>query len=248
MTGQRRSEREAQEQRAELAHLSRVAVLGELSGALAHELNQPLTAILSNAQTAQRLLARETIDIPELREILDDIASEDKRAGEVIRRLRALFKKGETQFQRLDVNDLVNDALKLAYGNLATRHIQTTTSLCAHALHARGDRVQLQQVLLNLIVNACEAMETPGSTRTLAVQTTPMAENALQIIVRDGGPGVPESVMARLFDPFFTTKQQGLGLGLSISRSIITAHGGQLLARNNADGGATFRMILPLHA
>jgi len=248
ITGQKEAEREARQQRLEVTHLSRVAVLGELSGALAHELNQPLTAILSNAQTAQRLIARDKLEVPELKEILEDITRENKRAGEVIRRLRAMFKKGEPQFIVLDLNDLMRDTLILAGGSLATRHVEVATTLCNHALSVRGDRVQLQQVLLNLIVNACEAMEAPGSARTLSLETTPLADGRVQVLVRDGGTGVPEPVMARLFDPFFTTKAQGLGLGLSISRSIVAAHGGELLARNNPDRGATFRILLPAHA
>ncbi len=247
VTLQKRKEREAEEQRLELMHLSRVVMLGELSGALAHELNQPLTAILSNAQAAQRLLARDGIDAQDLREILEDIVSEDRRAGEVIRRLRALFKKSETQFQTLNANDLIDEVLTLAHGNLATRSIHVVTELSEHPVFTRADRVQLQQVLLNLVVNACEAMETPGSARVLTVRTAPSADSYVQIFVVDSGPGIPAGQMEKLFDPFFTTKPHGLGLGLSISRSIVAAHGGQLLVRNNPDRGATFRVMLPAH-
>jgi len=246
VTRQRLMEREAQEQRVELMHLSRVAMLGELSGALAHQLNQPLTAILSNAQAAQRLLARDRIEAQDLREILQDIVSEDKRAGDVIRRLRALFKKGETQLQKLDANELVREVLSLVHGSLTSRYIRVAIDLSTLPVFVRGDRVQLQQVLLNLVSNAGEAMEAPGSVRLLTVKTAPNTDERVQIIVTDGGPGVPDSIMARLFDPFFTTKPQGLGLGLSISRSIIAAHGGELLVRNNPGGGATFRIMLPI--
>lgn len=245
VTRQRLMEREAQEQRVELMHLSRVSMLGELSGALAHELNQPLTAILSNAQAAQRLLARDRIETQDLRDILQDIVAEDKRAGDIIRRLRALFKKGDTQFQALNANDLVHEVLTLAHGNLITRDIYVVTELAGHPVVIRGDRVQLQQVLLNLVVNACEAMDAPGSTRVLTIKTAPSAEGQVQIFVTDGGAGIAAGLMEKLFDPFFTTKPQGLGLGLSISRSIVAAHGGQLLVRNNPDRGATFRIMLP---
>jgi len=245
VTREKQTEREGREQRLELMHLSRVAMLGELSGALAHELNQPLTAILSNAQTAQRLIARANPDLDEVREILKDITSEDKRAGEIIRRLRAMFKKGETHFQAISANDLVNEVLVLAQGSLATRHIHVLTRLSGQPVLTRGDRVQLQQVILNLVINACEAMDTPGSIRNLTLQTAPLENGQVQIFVIDGGPGVPAGLMDKLFDPFFTTKSQGLGLGLSISRSIIQSHGGQLLVRNNADRGATFRIVLP---
>ena len=246
VTVQKRMERETQEQRIELMHLSRVAMLGELSGALAHELNQPLTAILSNAQAAQRLLSRDRIEVQDLREILADIVSEDKRAGEVIRRLRALFKKGDTQLAALNANDLIADVLALAHGNLTTRDIHVVTEICERPLNIRGDRVQLQQVLLNLVSNACEAMEAPGSTRLLQIKTAPTADGSVQILIVDGGCGIPENAMPALFDPFFTTKSQGLGLGLSISRTIIGAHSGQLLARNNPGRGATFRILLPV--
>ncbi|HKQ24914.1 MAG TPA: MASE1 domain-containing protein [Burkholderiales bacterium] len=247
VTLQKRTEREAEEQRLELMHLSRVVMLGELSGALAHELNQPLTAILSNAQAAQRLLARDGINAQDLREILQDIVSEDRRAGEVIRRLRALFKKSETQFQTVNANDLINEALTLAHGHLTTRSIHVVTEFSEHPVVTRADRVQLQQVLLNLVVNACEAMDTPGSTRVLTIRTAPSADSYVQILVVDGGPGIAAEQMEKLFDPFVTTKPQGLGLGLSISRSIVAAHGGQLLVRNNPDRGATFRLMLPAY-
>lgn len=245
VTAQKLAERQAHEQRVELVHLSRVAMLGELSGALAHELNQPLTAILSNAQAAQRLLAGDRIEAQDLREILQDIVSEDKRAGEVIGRLRALFKKGDTQFQVLNANDLIREVLTLAHGNLTTRNIHVITELSAQGVDTRGDRVQLQQVLLNLVANACEAMDAPGSARLLTMKTAPSENGQVQIFVIDGGTGIPAELMEKLFDPFVTTKTQGLGLGLSISRSIVTAHGGQLLVRNNPDRGATFRLLLP---
>jgi PAS domain S-box-containing protein len=246
ITERRRAEREAEEQRQQLTHLSRVAMLGELSGALAHELNQPLTAILSNAQAAQHLLASERIDPGELREILRDIADEDRRAGAVIGRLRALFKKGETHFQPLDVNELVNDVLHLASGDLASRSIESVMHLTTELPPVRGDRIQLQQVLLNLVMNACEAMDASGSgERTLIIRTGRAEDGSVLVSVSDSGPGVPADRVDRLFEPFFTTKQKGLGLGLSISRSIVSAHGARLWAENNPDHGATFHLALP---
>ena len=169
----KRAELELQEQRRELTHLSRVAILGELSGALAHELNQPLTAILSNAQAAQRFLAQEPLDLAEVRDILGDIVDEDKRAGEVIRRLRALLKKGETQLQALDLNEVASEALALAHADFVSRGVMVSSELAPGLPAVRGDRVQLQQVLLNLIVNACDAMSAsePGERRlTIATQ------------------------------------------------------------------------------
>lgn len=246
VTEQRRIEREAQEQRQEMTHLTRVAVLGQLSGALAHELNQPLTAILSNAQAAQRFLARESVDLDEVREILGDIVNEDKRAGEVIRRLRALLKRGETQFHPVTVNEVVSEALELARGDLVARNVTVNTRLAPTLPTVRGDRVQLQQVLLNLIVNASEAMnEIKLEDRRLTIATELDGGGEIRISVADGGPGIPAERLETLFQPFFTTKEHGLGLGLPISRSIVTAHGGRLWAESKADGGATFCVTLP---
>jgi signal transduction histidine kinase len=248
IVAQRRAELEAKEQRAQLTHLTRVALLGQLSGALAHELNQPLTAILSNAQAALHFLKADRIDPAELREILDDIVAEDQRAGEVIHRLRALFKRGETELQLLRVNELVRESLDLAHGDLVTRNVAVATDLSPNLPPVRGDRVQMQQVLLNLLVNACEAMSADaGGPHHVTIATCTTDDGAVQISVTDRGPGIPAEQEPRLFEPFFTTKHQGLGLGLSISRSIVTAHGGRLWGTNNAGPGATFRIVLPGH-
>jgi signal transduction histidine kinase len=243
---QRRAELEAKEQRQQLTHLTRVSLLGQLSGALAHELNQPLTAILSNAQAALHFLAADRIDPAELREILGDIVAEDQRASEVIRRLRALFKRGETQLQWLDANELVREALDIAHGDLVARDVAAATELSPYLPPVKGDRVQIEQVLLNLLLNACEAMSanTRGQ-RELTIGTQATADGEVQISVADRGPGIPADEEPRLFEPFFTTKPQGLGLGLSISRSIITAHGGHLWGGNNDGPGATFYIVLP---
>jgi two-component system, LuxR family, sensor kinase FixL len=249
ITGRKRAEQEAREQRQELAHLTRVAMLGELSGTLAHELNQPLTAILSNAQAAQRLLAREPVDLTEVREILRDIAQDDRRAGEVIQRLRAMLKKGEAKLLPLDVNELVTDVLSLVHSDLVTRNVAVTTQLAPGLSAICGDRVQLQQVLLNLIFNACEAMsarQTPE--RRLTVATFRDREAEVRVSVVDCGTGIPADELERVFTPFFTTKEHGLGLGLSICRSIVVAHGGRLWASNNQDCGATFHLTLPVQA
>ena len=248
ITGRRQAELEAQQQRRELAHLTRVATLGELSGALAHELNQPLTAILSNAQAGNRLLARNPVDLEEVREILQDIAKEDRRAGEVIQRLRAMLKKEEAKILPLDLNELVRDMLALAHSDLVTRNIALDTRLEPRLPLLYGDHVQIQQVLLNLILNACEAMSTKRvGERRLTVVTARDGDEGLRLSVIDHGTGIPADEMDRIFEPFFTTKEHGLGLGLPICRSIVTAHGGQLWASNNEDGGATFHLTLPLH-
>jgi PAS domain S-box-containing protein len=241
-------EAELQQQRQVLAHLTRVATLGELSGALAHELNQPLTSILANAQAAQRFLDGDSVDLAEVREILRDIVSEDRRAGEVIRRLRALLRKGETQPQPLDINHVLNEVLRLAHGELLAHGVTVTAALTPDLPAVRADRVGLQQVLLNLIMNACDAMRTNETAhRRLTVVTATESEVAVRVEITDRGAGIPCDGLDRVFEPFFTTKEQGLGLGLGICRSIIAAHGGRLWATNNTDRGATFCFVLPAH-
>jgi PAS domain S-box-containing protein len=246
VTERRRAEREAREQRELLTHLSRVAVLGELSGALAHQLSQPLTAILSNAQAARRILARDPVDLDEIRAIVEDIVGDDRRAGEVIRRLRAMFKRGESNRQLLDLNELAGEVLGFAHSDLLTRHVQVTTRLASDLPKVRGDSIQLQQVLLNLVVNACEAMTAnEPHDRSLVIETAVIDQDMVGISVLDNGNGIPVDVLDQLFEPFVTTKQQGLGLGLTICRSIAGAHGGHLWAGNNADRGSAFRLVLP---
>jgi C4-dicarboxylate-specific signal transduction histidine kinase len=237
---------EVAQRRKEVTHLTRVAILGELSGALAHELNQPLTAILSNAQAAQRLLARAPADLATVGEILDDIVTDDLRAGEVITRLRALLKKDEGRFQPLDVNDVTTEVLALARSELIERHVTVDTRLAPGLPSVRGDRVQLQQVMLNLLLNACEAVSANGpAERMLTVSTALDGDGLLLTSIADRGSGIPPDAGDRLFEPFFTTKPHGLGLGLSICRSIIDAHGGRLWVDNNPDRGATFTFALP---
>ncbi len=249
VTSRKSAELEAREQRQELAHLTRVAMLGELSGALAHELNQPLTAILSNAQAAQRMLAREPIDLIEVGEILRDIAEDDRRAGEVIQRLRAMLRKDEAKLLPLGVNELVAEVLSFAHSDLITRNVSVTTELAAELPPVYGDRVQLQQVLLNLVLNACEAMSArQREERRLTLVAVRDGEAGVRVSVIDRGTGIPADELERVFTPFFTTKEHGLGLGLSICRSIVAAHGGRLWASNNEECGATFHLTLPLPA
>src|SRR5882724_5369983 len=249
ITNLRRAELEAQERRKEITHLTRVAILGELSGALAHELNQPLTAILSNAQAAQRLLAKTPVDLDEVREILHDIGNDDKRAGDVINRLRAMLKKGEAKLLPLNLNDLANDVLELAHSELIERNVVAVTRLAPGLPDIRGDRVQLQQVLLNLIMNACESMvSNGGGDRNVEISTVHDGNGRLRLTVADRGSGIPPDLIDRVFEPFITTKTHGLGLGLSICHSIVAAHDGQLWVVNNPDRGASFFVSLPIHA
>ena len=246
VTARKLAQLEVERQRSEVAHLSRVTMLGELSGSLAHELNQPLTAILANAQAAERFLAQDGPDLAEVRAILGDIVEEDKRAGEVIRRLRRLLQKGEVEKQPLPLSEVVGDALELVRNDLVNRGVALTVDLPSGLPPAVGDRVQIQQVVLNLVTNACDAMEVlEPARRRLDVRTGTDGAGRLRVSIGDCGPGLPASVVERVFEPFFTTKTHGMGLGLTVCRSIVTAHGGQLSAAPNANGGATFLFTLP---
>jgi C4-dicarboxylate-specific signal transduction histidine kinase len=247
VTQRREAEMESAKQRNELAHLSRVTMLGELSGSLAHELNQPLTAILSNAQAAQRFLAREQPDLDEVRGILKDIVSEDKRAGEVIFKLRELFRKGQVQQLPLEVNELVREVLKFLNSDLVNHMVSVRTDLAGQLPLVDGDRVQLQQVLINLVVNSCDAMaDQPPATREVLIRTESTDDQSIHVSVIDRGSGIRPNCLEVVFEPFITTKAHGMGLGLPVCRTIIAAHGGSLWATNNADRGATFHIKLPV--
>jgi C4-dicarboxylate-specific signal transduction histidine kinase len=246
ITERKRVEVEVQQQRQMLTHLTRVATLGELLGALAHDLNQPLTSILSNAQAALRSLAGERVDPADMRDILTDIVAADRRAAEAIRRVRALLRNGEAPLQAVDVNEATSEVLRLAHNELIAHGVAVTTHLTPGLPRVWGDRVGLQQVLLNLIVNACDAMRLDEPVhRQLTVATAHDGEGAVQVAITDHGVGIPVDGLERVFEPFFTSKERGLGLGLAICRSIVTAHGGRMWATNNAERGATFHFILP---
>ena len=249
ITKRKQAEEQAARHRNEMAHLSRVTMVGELSGSIAHDLSLPLSAILSNAQAGQRILANGA-DVAEVREILNEIVSEDERAGEVIRRLRLWLKKGEVQQHPLCVNEVVQDVLKLLHGDLINQKIIVNTEFARNPPSVTGDPVQLQQVLLNLIVNACDAMigcDNPD--RRMLIRTgIEHGGDTVVVSVTDRGGSIPEEKLEQIFEPFFTTKEQGMGLGLSISRTIIAAHRGRLWATNNTDRGATFYLSLPIAA
>jgi PAS domain S-box-containing protein len=250
ITTRKQAEEQATRHRNEMAHLSRVTTLGELSGSLAHELNLPLGAILSNAQAAQRMLANGDAGLAEVREILNDIVSEDKRAAEVIRRLRLWLKKGEVQQQSLSINKVVGDVLKLIRTDLISQNVTVATELSENLPTITGDPVQLQQVLVNLVVNACDAMaDCNAPERRLLIRTRiENGSSAIIVSVTDRGSSIPEKKMEEIFNPFFTTKEKGMGLGLSVCRTIIAAHRGKLWATNNVDRGATFHFTLPVAA
>jgi PAS domain S-box-containing protein len=251
ITAHKQAITQAREQRQQLAHLGRAAVLGELSGAFAHELAQPLTSILGNAEAALQLLPPDNPALREIQDMLRDIIKDDVRAAEVIQRLRSMLARGEIQRRPVDLNQVVRDVLALARSDLITRNVTVVTHLDSQATLVLADPVQLQQVLLNLIVNACEAMSgSPPSERRLTITTRPADEGrAIECTVADHGSGIGRGDLERIFEPFVTTKKQGLGLGLAICRSIIEAHGGQLWADNAVEHrGAVFHFTASIGA
>ncbi len=248
ITERKLAELEAARQRHDLAHLARVTALGELSSSLAHELTHPLTAILSNAQAAQRFLADDNVDLDEVREILNDIVTQDQRAGDVIHSLRLMLKKGELQehCDDVDLNEVILDVVNLMRSDLINRNVTLDTDLAQKLPAITGDRVQLQQVLLNLALNGCEAMADYNSSERRLLIASQWENGAVRVSVADRGSGIPEEKMQQVFERFFTTKKEGMGLGLSVCRTIIDAHRGKIWATNDAGCGATFHFSLPI--
>ncbi len=229
----------------EIAHLNRVGAVGELASSLAHELGQPLGAILANAQAARRLLSRTSPDLEEVRASLGDIIEDDQRAGHVIQRMRAMLRGQETPRDAVDLNDIVRSVLRMVAGEAGLRGASIHPDLAPSSLVVFGDRVQLEQVVLNLVVNGLDAVaERPPEQRDVRV-TTSAANGNVQVSVSDSGPGILSPNPERVFEPFYTTKAHGLGMGLSICRSIVEAHGGEIRVENGAQGGAAFRCAFP---
>jgi len=241
----RRREAEAASQRhlSQIAHLDRIAGMGQLTSSIAHELNQPLAGILANAQAARLLLSDSQPDIEELRACLADIISDDHRASDVIKRMRDLLKKTDFVGAPLALNDVATNTIRLV-ANDALLHGVTIDFLPRRALPmVYGDKVQIQQVILNLLTNAITAAD-GAPTRKVTVWTSDATAPYVEFGVHDSGKGIAETDLGRIFDPFFTTKTDGLGVGLTISRMIVEAHGGRIVAENGPAGGATFRVHL----
>jgi PAS domain S-box-containing protein len=247
VTARKRAEEKLHEAQAELAHVARVTALGELAASIAHEVNQPLAAVVANAAACQRWLARTPPDLEEVRSTVQSIIKDGNRAGEVIQRVRGLVNKTVDQKVPLDINEVVNEVITLLHHELASHRISLRMELAPALSPVIGDRIQLQQVVLNLVINGMEAMQPVAEgQRELVIQTNENAARQLVVTVRDCGVGLAAENADRLFDAFFTTKSGGMGMGLSICRSIVEAHGGRLSASANAGPGATFQFILPV--
>ena len=244
LTEKRSAEQEGAFERESMAHMARVNLVGEISGSLAHELNQPLAAILSNAQAALRILRRDPGEITDIREILEDIVENDHRAGEVIRRLRGLLRRESRSFAPVVVDELVHDSIRIIRNDLINRGVEYRLDLTVPVTQVHGDSVQLQQVLLNLIINACDAMASSAQ-RVLTISTLSPATGLIRLEVRDTGPGIEPAQLEGIFAPFLTNKPNGLGMGLAICRTLLRAHGGTIEAGNLPAGGAVFRIELP---
>jgi C4-dicarboxylate-specific signal transduction histidine kinase len=247
----REAKHDIERQHAEVTHAARLALIGEITASITHEVTQPLSAILNNVETAEVLLRRSNPDLPLVLEILGDIRSDEIRAYDIVRKLRLLLQKREVQMEEVDLNSLVKSVMALIRADAARRQVAISARLDSRVPHVRADPVHLQQVLLNLILNGMDAMEeTPIGERCLDIQTV-FAERHIEVLVIDHGKGIDPANFSRLFKPFFTTKPTGMGVGLSITRSIIAMHGGSIQAengraQNGGPGGAVFRFTLPV--
>jgi two-component system sensor kinase FixL len=229
--------------RNELAHLSRAMTTSKLSGSLAHEINQPLGAILNNASTAQIISAKADGENTELEEILEDIIADAWRAGQVIRKIRGIVKKEEAKFEQRNLNVLIGEVIELYQNTLNIEKISVLLDLQPDLVPIRGDRVRLQQVLMNLVTNALEVMR-KRSSKTLKIRSAMQSPDMIIVSVSDSGTGIDDAKKDKMFEPFFTTKKDGLGMGLRICQSIIEEHGGRIWVENNPDAGATFSFSL----
>jgi signal transduction histidine kinase len=240
------AEVQSRQRMTELARVMRFSTAGELTASIAHEINQPLGSILTNAETAQAILKSPSPDITELNEIVGDILRDDRRASEVIRRMRSLLAKTPFELKSLDLNDVAREAIEFLTTLAVARKVKLTSLITQNALPVLGDRIQLQQVILNLVVNGIDAMKDNSSENRIISIRTSRVETFAELSVSDRGPGIPEDKLKEVFEPFFTSKAEGMGMGLSIARTIIEAHHGLLWAKNRDHGGASFRIRIPL--
>ncbi|MGY3529081.1 sensor histidine kinase [Bradyrhizobium sp. USDA 4452] len=244
----RKAEVDASNQQSQLAHINRQATAGELSSSIAHELNQPLGSILTNAESAELILSSPAPDLQEVREIISDIKRDDLRASEVIRRMRSLLKRAPFEKKEIDLNQTMREAFDFLKLQASARNVAIYLQTSPQTLWVKGDPVQLQQVILNLAVNSMDAMAKMPYGRTIIGRTEVNGAASAVISICDSGPGIPQERLNEIFDPFFTTKEQGMGIGLSIARTIVLAHSGQIWAENQSGGGAAFHLSLPLAA
>jgi len=240
------AERESRNHLSELAHANRQATAGELSSTMAHELNQPLGAILTNAETAELILSSPAPNLSEVKEILADIKRDDIRASEVIDRMRGFLRRAPFEDKAIDLNDAVRKVFDFLSVQASARNVALSFEPSGEPLQVRGDQVQIQQVIMNLVVNSMDAMAAIPNGRSVIGRTEMNGGSSAVVSILDSGPGIPAEKLNEIFDPFFTTKKQGMGIGLSISRTIVQAHKGRIWAENQREGGAVFRLSLPL--
>jgi PAS domain S-box-containing protein len=246
VTEKKEAEAKAERSQEELAHVSRVSILAELAGSLAHELSQPLTAVVSSAEAAQRMMNGDRRNDEEVRDTLKDVVGEGRRAGEIIAGMRAMLQKEGGEIVAQDVNVAVKEVLEMVRSDLVHRRVTPVLRLGSQLPRVMAQGVQLRQVLLNLVMNACDAMsDVTAGQRLLTIETSRSNGNEVEVLVADNGPGFSDEILQHLFEPFHTTKPKGLGLGLAICRSIIEAHGGELVAGNTNGRGATLKISLP---
>jgi signal transduction histidine kinase/ABC-type uncharacterized transport system substrate-binding protein len=243
----RKAEVQAHQRMSELAHMNRHATMGELSTSLTHELGQPLGAILANAETAEMMVNAPSPDMNGIKEILADIRRDDQRAADIIRHVRSIVKKAPGEVMSLDLNDVVRETFEFLSAQASVRNVTLNNLPPSQPLSIKGDRIQLQQVIINLIMNGMDAMAgAPDGQRRIIGRTTLRPGGFAEISISDFGPGISQDNLKKVFDPFFTTKADGMGMGLSIARTIVEAHHGRIWAENHASGGAVFRLVLPL--